>query len=173
MASIYAALKRRGFHETYWQFVYPGQIGGLVKSPKNSAYEYHVRFFEDGAIYAELEVGRSMLLHFLFNRCYLNRYIYVLIRGDLSAVERVYFLDSTKQYKQSSCRKWHEWSAHEPLLSRRGKRTMRVLHGLSDWRVLFIAMACSVAAAFGVSGIGFPLLAIVLIFIYLMAPKRR
>jgi len=72
MNSIYQALKEMGFKETYWQFVYPGQIGGLVKSPRSNLLELHVRFFQEGMMYAEIEMGRSALLHFLNRRLYLK-----------------------------------------------------------------------------------------------------
>lgn len=61
--TIYCALKRAGFRETVWQFVYAGQLGGLVLPLEGGIREIHVRFYAD-IVEAELEVGRHFLAHF-------------------------------------------------------------------------------------------------------------
>lgn len=173
MAVIYEALKRRGFRETYWQFVYHGQIGGLVKTPSGQLYELHVRFFGSGMIYAEFEIGRSMLLHFLVGRKYLNNYIATIIRSDLTEEELGFFRDATQKYKESSTNRWSEWNAHNTLLSRPVKRTARLLYIFSDWRILAFAMALAVGATLGHVTMVAPALATLLILLYVIAPRRN
>lgn len=58
MVRIYNALKRKKFKETYWQYVYQNQIGGLIRQYGKGILEIHVRFFNDNTIYAEIEIGR-------------------------------------------------------------------------------------------------------------------
>ncbi|OHB49712.1 MAG: hypothetical protein A2Y10_06020 [Planctomycetes bacterium GWF2_41_51] len=62
--SIYKALRQAGFKETIWQFIYRGQIGGLVLPLNDGRAELHVRFYTN-TIEAELEVGRKFIGHFL------------------------------------------------------------------------------------------------------------
>lgn len=61
----YRALKDAGFRETIWQFVYRSQRGGLVLPIDKGRLELHARFYADGTIEAELEVGRRFIGHFL------------------------------------------------------------------------------------------------------------
>jgi len=172
MGRIYEALKRRGFRETYWQFVYHGQIGGLVKTPKGQLYELHVRFFDSGMLYAELEIGRSLLLHFVVGRKYLNTYIASILRAALSDEDLLFLLKATQQYKDQSPNEWSEWSAHNLLLTRSARRAARLLYIFSDWRVLAFAMALAAGAAIGPNTVVIPALAALLILLYLIAPTR-
>ena len=53
-----------GFRETRWQYIYQNQVYGLVLPYENGRNEVHVRFYKD-RIFAEYEIGRSSLAHFL------------------------------------------------------------------------------------------------------------
>jgi len=53
--------------------VFPGQIAGIIKKiPKNEegVSEYHIRFYNDGTIECELEVGQWSLKHWTGPRHY-------------------------------------------------------------------------------------------------------
>jgi len=64
---LYYCLKGVGFKETVWQFVYSGQLAGLILPLEDGNKEIHVRFYCD-RIEAELEVGRYYLDHFFAPR---------------------------------------------------------------------------------------------------------
>jgi hypothetical protein len=172
MRAIYDAFKKRDFRETYWQIVYPGQIGGLIKSPGNQILEFHVRFFENGTIYAEFEAGRSAILHFLIRRCYLNNYLGIKIASDLSVSDLQYYYDAVTLHKASSAKDWPEWSSRSKLVNESAKRNIRLLSAISDWRMLFLAMLVSMAAIYARDIVALPVLALIMILFYLVAPKR-
>ena len=63
---FFDALLSCGFKRTYFQLVFPRQTAGLIRKidpPQNEMDEIHVRFYDDGAIAAELEYGRFSLGH--------------------------------------------------------------------------------------------------------------
>lgn len=173
MTAIYDALKQAGFAETFWQFVYPGQIGGLIKAPQNSLIELHVRFFEDGLIYCELELGRSVLLHFLNHRFFANGYLIRKIGSKLTPVHLDYLKWTTERYKSLYGSRWPEWTATNRFITRRIKMQIRFLTLLSDWRSLAGIMLLSVAASATKSSIVLPAVTAAMILIYLVAPRRR
>lgn len=172
MLGIYRALKQAGYRETYWQFVYEGQIGGLIKNPNNNLIEFHVRFFEDGMIYAEMELGRSALLHFLTPRCYLNDHLVKTMGSRLSEQEQSLLRSSTEKYKATHPRPWKEWKKDERFMTPSLKRQVRLLTLLSDWRTLALIMLGSVVSSLADRQTFFPLLIALMIFVYLLAPKR-
>lgn len=54
-------LLRIGFERTIWQLVFPGQTAGIIRKIEPTPEgidEHHVRFYDDGAIVCESEVGR-------------------------------------------------------------------------------------------------------------------
>jgi hypothetical protein len=58
---MYNCLLDDGFKRTPWQIVFPGQTAGLIQKinpPIKGMDEMHVRFYDDGAISAELEYNR-------------------------------------------------------------------------------------------------------------------
>lgn len=89
---IYNRLKDLGFKETRWQYVFSGQIGGLVlpindpKALRSGADELHVRFYED-RIFAEYEIGRSYLSHFVGPRYNANAQMLVRYAESMSEDE--------------------------------------------------------------------------------------
>lgn len=172
MTAIYQALKRAGFNETYWQFVYRGQIGGLVKNPRGTLLEFHVRFFEDGMIYAEIELGRSVLLHFLNRRCYINQYLARRLRSRLPEKYVDYFQLSTERYKCAYHRNWPEWTIRNRFVTLSMKKQIHFLTTLSDWRVLALIMLGSTVSSFTPSLVILPLVTATMIVVYLLAPRR-
>jgi hypothetical protein len=80
MIDLYQALKSMGFVETRWQYIFDGQIGGLVYPCNNGWNEVHVRFYRD-RIFAEFEVSRSSPLHFLCPRFNANKYLIEILNG--------------------------------------------------------------------------------------------
>lgn len=61
--SIYSKFKNAGFKETPWQYIYDGQLAGLVKPVGIGLNEIHIRFYED-RYFAEIEIGRGLIAHF-------------------------------------------------------------------------------------------------------------
>ena len=63
---FFEVLRKNGFTRTPWQLVFPDQTAGLIKKiePKEDGInEYHVRFYGDGIIDCEAEIGRFNKLH--------------------------------------------------------------------------------------------------------------
>lgn len=172
MQVIYEALKKRGFKETYWQVVYPGQIGGLIRNPGNNILQFHVRFFSHGMIYAEFELGRSALLHFIIRKFYVNNYIGMKISADLSSAELEYFYQAVLRYKTTSEKGWPEWTGRNKLVNAPAKKIIRMFSAISDWRVLFLAMLLSMAAIYARDVIILPILSLIMILFYIVAPKK-
>lgn len=66
---IFSALQALGFRVSLWQIVFQGQILGMMRPVDGNGYfEYHVRFYENGTIDAECEVGRHYIDHFFVRR---------------------------------------------------------------------------------------------------------
>jgi hypothetical protein len=80
-AHLYYRLKQYGFTETVWQFVYKGQVGGLILQLDGGRKELHVRFYDD-LVEAELEVGRNFLEHFGASRYRSEFEVYTLMTGN-------------------------------------------------------------------------------------------
>ena len=80
---VYDALKRAGFRETIWQYVYRGQLGGLILPLHDGQVEIHVRFYRD-TIEAEIEIGRHTLGHFVHPRYQAESIVLSMIQGHLS-----------------------------------------------------------------------------------------
>lgn len=172
MEGIYRALRRAGFRETYWQFVYAGQIGGLIKNPGHTLIEFHVRFFDGGMMYAEMELGRSVLLHFLSPRCYINHYLIRTIGARLSEQEQDFLRNSTEKYKAIYPREWREWDKDTRLMTPFLKKQVRFLTMLTDWRTLALIMLASVVSSIADRQVVLPILTALMVIVYLLAPRR-
>lgn len=172
MHTVYNALKRRGFRETYWQVVYPGQIGGLIRNPRRGFLELHVRFYEDHRIYAELEVARWALAHFFMHRMFANEHLIAMLAHDLSPHDARYLSTAIEAYKAGSRKRWPEWKAGSRIMSGTAKRMFGTWLGLSDWRFLAFAMLLSFAAVWARTLVIVPILAALFILVYLVAPRR-
>jgi len=173
-ARIYQTLKNLGFRETRWQYVYSGQIGGLIWNPRHGLIEHHIRFFEDDRIYVEIEFGRSTILHYLNHRMYLNNYLLAKIRNHISVEDVEYFCNAVAKYKQSSDNGWQEWGMKNRFYTPSVKSQIRFLTFFGDWRFLAGLMLFSFGVVSGASfnGTLLPILITVMIIIYLVAPKR-
>lgn len=99
MISIYQKLKNIGFRETLWQYIFHGQIGGLVMPFNSGKNEIHVRFYKK-RIFAEYEIGRYYVSHFLGRRYNANDYLYELLSNDLTVEERVFFREMLSEKRQ-------------------------------------------------------------------------
>jgi hypothetical protein len=172
MTAIYRVLKNAGFEETYWQFVYPGQVGGLVKIPRGTLIEFHVRFFEGGMIYAEMELGRSVLLHFLNRRYYINHHLVKKLNSKLSSSQIAYLRTSTERYKASCACDWPEWTMENRFMTPGIKRQVRFFTVLSDWRLLALIMLAGIISSIADGPVALALLTAAMILVYLLAPKR-
>lgn len=172
MVSLYATLKKMGFRETRWQVVYPDQIGGLIRNRRGSLLEIHVRFYKGDMIYAELEVGRSALLHFTVEPVFANNYLRSLLRSRVTPPELDYLVRATETYKATSRKRWREWSAKGKFMTPSLKRKIRASYILGDWRVLMVAMLVSVAAVFADDAEEIAVVALIMIIVYILAPKR-
>jgi hypothetical protein len=170
--SIYQALKRVGFRETYWQFIYPGQIGGLIQNTRGTLIEIHVRFFENGLIYAEMEIGRSASLHLIDRRLYVNHYLIQKLSSRLSRTDLDYFRKSVAKSKLVYPRNWSEWSSQNRFMTPSIKRKIRFLTVLADWRTLALIMMTSIVASIADRSVVIPLLTAIMICVYILAPKR-
>lgn len=67
--TFFKILQKNNFRRTFFQSVLPGQTAGLIKkADKYSDREFHIRFYKNGKIDCEEEVGRFKLLHYYGNR---------------------------------------------------------------------------------------------------------
>ncbi len=109
MLKIYNKLKSQGFRETPWQIIYNDQIAGLVLPHRDGKNEIHIRFFKD-RIFAEFEIGRAYLSHFICKRCNANNYIIQKFRNILTKKERAYlrknFLEENHKQQEYDMAVW-------------------------------------------------------------------
>ncbi|MGA8498629.1 MAG: hypothetical protein WB764_24305 [Xanthobacteraceae bacterium] len=172
ITAIYEALKGSGFKETYWQFIYPGQIGGLIQNAGGTLIEIHVRFFKNGLIYAEMEIGRTASLHLIDRRLYANHYLVRKMSSNLTKTDLDYLRNATEKSKLMYPRKWSEWSPRNRFMTPSLKRKIRLLAILGDWRTLALVMMASIVSSIADRSVVIPLLTALMIFVYVLAPKR-
>lgn len=79
---LYNKLISLGFRETKWQFIYDGQIAGLVFPYNDGLNEIHIRFYKD-RIFSEFEVGRSSIAHFFGPFFNANEFVLNLIKNEI------------------------------------------------------------------------------------------
>jgi hypothetical protein len=123
-------------------------------------------------IYAEMEVGRSVLLHFLNRRYYINEYLIRKFDSKLTSSQLDYLRISTARYKACCDNDWPEWTLENRFITRSTRMQIRFLTVLADWRVLALIMLASVASSVVRHSIAVPLVAALMILVYLLAPKR-
>lgn len=97
--SIYQKLRELGFQETKWQYIYDGQVAGIVLPYLDGRNEVHVRFYED-RIFAELEIGRAYVSHFLAPLLNANRYLENVLTDSLNKDERQFLYSSLLENRQ-------------------------------------------------------------------------
>mgnify|MGYP001767222361 CR=1 FL=1 len=160
-----------GFRETVWQYVYKGQIGGLVRSYGSSIIEVHVRFFEEGEIYAEVELGRSGIVHFFHERIYGNDYICGLLKSSLSSEEMKSLEMYIAAHKERKILYNQEWGAgrHFPR-----NRVALCLHQyVGNWLFVFILMSIAIYATNTGSHSTYLLIVPALIVLYIFSRNNR
>jgi hypothetical protein len=105
MRRIYEKLLRYGFVETSWQFVFRGQIGGLIMphstGGKADFNEIHIRFYND-RIFAEYEIGRAYISHFFGPRLNANVQLRLMLVNYLDERELRYLAAMNNPEKLSS-----------------------------------------------------------------------
>lgn len=101
MKKIYDALLHIGYRGTYWQYIYYGQVGGLIKGYCGNLIEIHVRFFDNDTIYAEIEIGRVGFIHFSKERLFANKYIMRKISPIVDMKTLEYYKYASDNYKKS------------------------------------------------------------------------
>jgi hypothetical protein len=77
--AVYLALLDAGFKPTRWQYVFDGQIAGLIKSGIN---DVHIRFYPD-RLFAEIEISRALISHFYGPRYNAKKIILECIKGQV------------------------------------------------------------------------------------------
>jgi hypothetical protein len=168
---IYSALLSNGFRETIWQYVYIGQAGGLVRSYGSSVLEIHVRFFEGGEIYAEVEVGRSGIGHFFHRRIYGNEYICGLLKSSLSNDEMKSLKNYISMHKARNILFNQEWRAGSRFLR---NRTALCLHRYAgNWLFISALMMAAICATNSGSHSMYLLIVPALIMLYVSSRRNR
>lgn len=66
---VFKLLLNHGYQRTLFQLVFPGQTAGIIKKIGDGR-EYHVRFYSDGTIECEEEVGRFDTMHYAGKRVF-------------------------------------------------------------------------------------------------------
>ena len=159
--AIYRTLKDLGFKETVWQLIFDGQVAGLVL-PFNSGFsEIHVRFYDD-RIFAELELSRSSILHFLFPLYDANGYLRELLRNEVgngTLAPHLYDLlvemTSERHFRKEELRNpiWHHGTISDPydtsLKAHMGNKLGSLVQRMLGWRYIV-----------RISGLGFGSLAL-------------
>lgn len=101
------------FKRTPWQLVFPQQTAGLIKKfPRNEegVNEYHVRFYSDGVIDCEQEVGRFERGHWSGPRIQDIQLLEDILNTKIDSLppdlkERIKSLFGTKPYSTQCIRK--------------------------------------------------------------------
>ncbi|MDO8241009.1 MAG: hypothetical protein Q7T51_03465 [Candidatus Moranbacteria bacterium] len=123
LQQIYQLLLSKGFRETRWQFIYEGQLAGLVKPYSCGKNEIHVRFYDD-RIFAEFEIGRAYIQHFLGPRLNANGYLFSLLVNHFSELNDIKWLEElfsteNQTIDELSMRIWDVNKTEDPFLYKR------------------------------------------------------
>ncbi len=101
------------FRRTPWQLVFPQQTAGLIKKfPRNEegVNEYHVRFYSDGVIDCEQEVGRFEKGHWSGPRFHSTNPLEKILNNEMLSLpqntkDHIKSLFGTKPYSTQCIRK--------------------------------------------------------------------
>lgn len=152
MKEIYSAAKTAGFHETVWQYIFDGQIGGLVLPYRDGHYEFHVRFYAD-RIFAECEVNRGCIAHFFASRYNATELTVSLLRPLVSKPTERYLVlmaeANTWRDDEKFMANWHSGirTRHGDVQQPYVPRCMETIYNLS-WSILVLfGVAAAVIAA--------------------------
>jgi hypothetical protein len=142
IGEVYTALLTKGFRETVWQYVYRGQIGGLVRTYGKGLIEVHTRFFDNNTIYTEVEIGRTGLAHFAGKRIYGNLFIDGLLKNSMSLEARNYLNISVTRHKETHLLFIKEWRRGDKFLDQ--KLLLKVQNLLGSWVFIAALMIASI-----------------------------
>lgn len=143
-----------------------------MQNARGTLIEFHIRFYEGGMIYAEIELGRSALLHLIDRRMYANRYFIRRLSSRLSSADLEYLRAATERYKCMHPKSWPEWGIRDRFMTPSIKRKIQLLAVLSDWRMLALVMMASIVSSVADGPAIVPLLTALMICVYVLAPKR-
>ncbi|NDV24037.1 hypothetical protein [Desulfovibrio sp. JC022] len=170
MVCIYDTLLKKGFSETYWQYVYPEQIGGLIKTFCKGSLELHVRFFRNDKIYAEIEIGRCAYIHFSKHRYYANNYLKLLMKSQ--GVNVLEYLDSAIAKYKISGKKAPEWSAKNKFCTTKVKKLIKTAMIFGDWKTLSFLLLLTVSVMPQTNSVFLSVATFILIVAHIFAPKK-
>lgn len=173
MTKIYDVLLAVGFRGTYWQYIYYGQIGGLIKGYCNNLIELHVRFFDDDTLYAEIEIGRVGFIHFSKERLFANRYISCKIGKTVDMPTLEYFNNAATNYKIKHNLNTPEWGIKNKFITQKVRRIIMLGSFVTDWKTLATLLALSVLLANSRSTTLLNLILGILLIVYVIAPKKH
>jgi hypothetical protein len=180
MRSIYLKLRSLGYQETPWQFVFRGQLGGLVLpypvSGDVSRNEIHIRFYQD-RIVAEYEIGRAYLSHFFGPRLIANRAIVSMLEPHLTQLENIELrLLTSRSRLLDDERAMKEWD-HHPHLGPERSLTLRSLFTTlvwrTGWRGLAVALPLLVWLASGFNALAVGATTLVAVSAFFLPTKGR
>lgn len=157
--AIYRALLSIGYRETVWQYIFDGQIGGLVRPGTD---DIHIRFYDD-RLFAEIEISRAFVSHFYGPRFNAKKIILHQLEGHVSEIEYRWLqhalADGLTKIEEASLLVYEDDVRIGPYasirdLSKRGLKdhVKRTVVGI-DWRNLSFGLlgVCSILLASVVS----------------------
>lgn len=179
LEKVYVLLKMKGFKETPWQYVYEGQLGGLVLPYNDSKNEIHVRFYQDRVV-SEFEIGRSYVTHFLGPRYNANRYLYDFLSSSLHEDEKEHLQSMLcnsrllDDEKEMLC--WDSKSDNFTTIRARERLLSVSFLGLSlhfGWKTSFLVIAmCLFAVSFSESLAFNALATVAFAFLWNLLPSK-
>lgn len=188
LAGIYATLKSIGFRETRWQFIFESQIAGLVFPYNDGRNEVHIRFYDD-RVFAEFEIGRASIAHFLGPFLNANPYILDLLadRVPVQDLKQLTALMDPRNLclQEGELDVWDHRNSKKPAGGREGAGSRRFLLNFESankvfdyflWRNFNLAFGLvSATSAFLAGGrsLGFFVLAFFVLVTYLLPRVGR
>lgn len=166
MKEIYDALISLGFKKTRWQYIFEGQLAGLVMPYNDGKNEVHIRFYHD-RIFAEYEVGRSSFAHFLGPFLNSRPYILHILRKQLSENCYAFLFDMTKAhrlYKQEAeLETWDFNNPHSEIDSNKSGKEYFLKYSQASnmniflsWKMIFTVLGGGAALLLGTNfGFGY------------------
>ncbi|SMF28898.1 hypothetical protein [Desulfovibrio gilichinskyi] len=170
--AIYNALEDVGYRPTYWQYVYPKQVGGLVKSHCNGSLETHIRFFSDNRIYTEIEIGRIAFIHFSSHRYYANQYILRKLKK-LPNESHSYLISAIENYKVKALCNKPEWSRENKFCTPSVRRLIKLAMVATNWTTLGFLLVAAVTIAPATNSSTLIIAVAIAIVLYLVSPKAH
>ncbi|WP_211051404.1 hypothetical protein [Parasphingorhabdus halotolerans] len=180
MSELYNELINKGFRETRWQYIFEGQIGGLVFPYNDGRNEVHVRFYSD-RIFSEYEVGRSSFAHFLGPFLNANPFLLDLLKDSVSDDSYALLGEYTKQYRlkdeENALEDW-DYQKQTPIgpANREGKRYLlnfelaNSLGRFFQWKAVVPITGVMISVFLGL-GLGLPVFLVSLLLVLFIYSK--